>query len=224
MKKILAALFVLTYLCGCTHVGTKVGDFITKVNDSLTHVEKATIQGGAGGALGGFVVAKLSGRDSRETAIYTLTGAAIGGLAANWYAKRQLERSEELQKKESDLDSQIEYAKLANADAEEYNKNLKIQIDKTKNHIKDIESQKKQKKITQLQLQKERNDLENTIKTAQENEIIMEAQVREIKQYRAKHKNRSEQELAEMDKEIATLEKKLVVAKARTNELAALKI
>jgi len=233
MKKLLIVAMILPSLCGCTEMvppswqETLNNLDPTRTSDSSgdsSHVGTATVEGGAAGGLAGFALAKLTGSDSKETVVYTLSGAAIGGLASNWYAKRQLEASKKLQEEEDDLDAQIEYAKYAVDDAQEYNKNLKIQIDQTRDHIKKVQLQMKEKEITQAKLEEENLKLEEIIKTAEENEMIMSAQVEEIKAYRAEQGNGSGQNLAEMDEKIAKLEQSLIVAKERTRELASMKI
>lgn len=230
MKKIIALALILGLLCGCTEVtktmqnmGIPTEDIPFNITDhfgDLSHVEMSTLEWGAGGALGGYAFAKLSKGDAKT---HVLAGAAIGALAGNWYAQRQLARSEELKKIEDNLDAQIQYAQKANEDAETYIKELRAEIKNTQAKIKEAQHKKEKNLIKQSQLEEEQESLNQVIRTAQENEIIMEAQVKEIRAYRAKQANASAEYQSQMDKEIEQLELKLETAKEITRELASLK-
>jgi uncharacterized protein YcfJ len=220
MKRIVAVSMIVAMLFGCAEFQQATKAIEAKLGVDLTTEQKATLEGGAAGALLGAVAGRIIGDDAEATIACTAAGAVIGGLAANWYIRRVEARSEGLKGKENNLDARIQYARKVNSDVTQYNTNLKKQLEKTKIKIKDLRMKRDSKKITQSALEKERQVLSKQVAIAEDNKTLLTAQLDELKKFRDGHNAQSGQ----LDEQIATLEKRLEEVKRNTYELASLNL
>ena len=222
MKKIIIVMLFVPILCGFS-LGD-IGDIVkgaaekigidTSLYDNLPAEYRASIEGAMAGAGIGALIGKVKGYDNKKTMRYALYGSAIGGLATGAYTKAQVERSKELEKESADLDKQITIAQEAVNDAKNYNKNLEIEIEKTRQEREKAKSDYQNKKITEEQLRQKNEKAKELTETAKANCIIMEAQAREIKLYRDKHENENSRKISEMNKKIEELEHERDIAEA----------
>ena len=223
MKRIVAMLLIAFLLIGCAEIQTTIEkakiiyiDYTSAIG--LTDVQRATLEGGVTLGVLGAIAGSLIGKDSKSALIGAGTGLVIGSLGANWYAKKVAARTKELKKQDKDLDTRIQYARNVNSDAESYITNLKKQLEESKKKIEDMRIKQKHNQITEKELKEERTILASKIKVAKDNEVLLKAQLDELKKYRQDQHIESEQ----LNKEIASLEKELAEVEELTLKLASI--
>ena len=179
-----------------------------------TKGQQARTEGTAGGAAIGAGVGALAGAligGKKGAAIGAGAGALIGGAAGYSYADRIAKRHKELEGKENDLDAHIEYARGVNQDTEECNQRLE-------NEIGALVAKVNQQQITQQELEKERQALNQKVQVANDQLALAEKELHELKRFQSQQPQTSD----ELDTEIADLEQNLAQLRKNTSELASL--
>jgi hypothetical protein len=231
MKKVIAVLLVAFLLAGCAEFNESIKPLLPKpiadaftefaeLYTGLTNEQKATLEGGATLGAIGAVAGQLIGKDTESTVAGAAAGLVIGSLAANWYAKRTQARIDDLEKQGDDLDARIEYARGVNSDAEEYIDNLKKQLEETKSKVEELRNKHERNEITEKELETERVKIANQVKLAQDNKLLLKAQLDELKKYRKTKLEDNDIRTKQLDEEIAKLETDLKVVEEHTIKLA----
>lgn len=177
----------------------------------------ASMQCGAGGALGAYALCKLAGgKDSDCLKLGTVVG--VGGAAICYnYASNLEKRRKELAGHENDLDRRIRYVRGLNQDSEQLNEDLGKRVAATTRSTDELVSRIQQKKITQEQLEKERRLRGEEVQAADAQVARGTEALAEVKAYRAKQKPVS----PDLDAAIAKQEQLLASAKQQVELLSA---
>ena len=177
----------------------------------------ASVQCGAGGALGAYALCKLAGgKDSDCLKLSTVVG--VGGAAICYnYASNLEKRRKELVGHENDLDRRIQYVRGLNQDSEQLNADLSKRVAATTRSTDELVARIQQKKITQEQLDKERRARTDEVQAAGAQVARGTEALAEVKTYRAKQKPAS----PDLDAAIARQEQLLASAKQQVELLSA---
>lgn len=205
MKRIIALAVVVLFVTGCA------------TQDQQAKTE-GTAVGALGGALLGAAIGGLATGSARGAAIGAGVGALTGGVAGFVYANNIVKRREELAGKENDLDAQIKFARGVNEDTQKYNRKLASDVTTFKSDIDRLVAQNKKEQVQNEELLAKKQQLNEKVKTVQNDLASAEEQLQELKSFRSRQTNPSK----ELDMEIKKLEGSLAQLKSNTSSLAAL--
>lgn len=182
-----------------------------------TTSQTASLQCGAGGAVGGYLLCKaLGGSDAQCLGAGAVIGAGGAALCYN-YASNLERRRAELAGHENDLNARIRYVRGMNEDTEKLNAELGERVAATTRSTDELVAQIQQRRITQQQLAKERQARDDEVKAARAQVTKGEGALQEVKAYRAQRGGTASPEL---DQAIARQEKLLVDAQRQVQLLS----
>ena len=204
MKKLIVLSILIIFISGCATKG-----------------QQTRTEGTAGGAGIGAVIGGLLGYalgDEKGALAGAALGAALGGAVGYTYADNIANRHAELAGHENDLDARIAFAEGVNQDTQEFNQLLERDIATLAPEIDALSAQARQEKITQKELDKKRQSMEEKV---EETEIALAAAEDELKDLK-KFQDRTPDQSDKLDSEIAKLERNLKQLKKNTDTIASL--
>ncbi|MCP4340876.1 MAG: hypothetical protein GY799_18800 [Desulfobulbaceae bacterium] len=204
MKKLIVLSILFLFISGCA------------TKDQQTRTEGTA--GGAGiGAIIGGLIGYVVGDEEGALAGAAL-GAALGGAVGYTYADNIANRHAELAGHENDLDARITFAEGINQDTQELNQLLEREIATLTPEIDTINTQARQEKITQKELDEKRKSMEQKVEETETALAAAENELKELKKFQGRTPDQSD----ELDSEIGKLEKNLKQLKRNTDTIASL--
>lgn len=205
MKNLHMVFFAILFVSGCA---------TTANNQAMT--EGCGGGAAAGALLGAAIGALVDG--GRGAAIGAGVGALAGGAGGCAYANYVLKRHEQLAGKENDLNAQIQFAMDVANDTEAYNGQLIQAINETNKKLDQINSETKNERIIQQQLEAQKLALNEKLSNSQAIERQLSSSLVELNQFRDKQPKGS----ADLDTQISRLESQLSQLRSNTKSLASL--
>jgi hypothetical protein len=214
MKKLIAPLLLSTVIvAGCA-----------TTSGSLSRPTTAGLECGGGAAAAALLACKLAGGSNAVCAAATGGALVLGGGACYAFASHYEKRREELAGKENDLDARLKYVKGLNEDSEKLNKQLNTRLAEVSTRTDEISTEIEQGTITRQQLAKEREKLQKEEQAARDQVGLQKAALDDMKRFRAQLPGEASEDqarVAELDAEIAKLERLLREAQGATTAFAA---
>ncbi len=204
MKKFIVLSILLIFISGCA------------TKSQQTRTEGAAAGAGIGALAGGLI--GLAFGNKKGAAIGAGVGAILGVAAGYTYADNIANRHAELAGRENDLDARITFAEGINQDTQELNQLLERDIATLTPEINIINTQARQEKITQKELNEKRKSMKLKV---EQTETALAAAENELKSLK-KFQDRTPEQSDELDSEIAKLESNLEQLKRNTDTIASL--
>lgn len=163
--------------------GTNFGKAVLSLNTALTGTQNQNISASLMG-MGAQYLAEKKGASQDVQALSKLTGEMLGNYFQDAYAAKLKQQYEANAQKQRTVQEQLDQAKKVNDAAEQYNKELKVEVEKLKNQktktSADIDNAKKTKvnseaiadiydsEVKRLEAEKEKAVNENLTKQAED--------------------------------------------------------
>lgn len=182
-----------------------------------TQQQTSSLECGVGAAVvvGGLCKA-LGGSDQNCTAMAAL-GGGIGGAACYSYAGRLEKRRQQLAGREQDLDARLAYVRGLNEDGQQLNTELQARVDAASKRFASLTTQTGRLKVSTDQLAKERKQLDDEIKAANQQVALQGNALTEAKAFQAKRTS------PDLDSEIAKQERLLADARRHVAAMASMR-
>jgi len=169
------------------------------VSGCATPQQNSALECGAGGAVGGYLACKLMGNSDEHCAKIAAGVGAIGAAACYTYASNLEKRRKELEGKENDLDSRLQYVRGVNKDSQDLNDQLRKQVDATVTQTNQTIEDYNNQQLSAEELDAQRRNLDAEIGKANQQLAASKTALDDMEQFQARQTQRS----AELDAEIA---------------------
>lgn len=179
----------------------------------LSPAQRSGVQAGSVASIGtGFICNLLGGR-TQQCVVWAATIGAAAALAGFKYAERLDAQRQALAGRENELDAQIAYAREVNRTTQELNGKRQALIDRADGELR-------QARAREAQLAELRQTLDDQLALARSDTARGERALAEIGQLRTRPQARDS---AELDAQIAQLERALAQARSQTAALASMR-
>jgi hypothetical protein len=182
-----------------------------------TAPQNASLQCGAGGAVGAYAVCKMFGGKDSDCAKWAVVGGGVGAVACYTYATNLDKRRKELAGHENDLDRRIQYVRGLNEDTQELNADLTKRVADSRKRTDQLVAQIRQNQVPQQQVAKERAERDEQVKAAEAQVDVGNRALAEVKTFRSQRSGNS----APLDAAITRQEQLLAQAQQQVEQLAA---
>jgi hypothetical protein len=177
--------------------------------------QRATAEGAGLGGVLGFGLCKLAGGRDGTCVAVGVAAAAAGALIARDYARRVEQRRAALRGHENDLDARLAWLRGLNQDSAKFNAELQARLDKRRGEVDDLKRRVAAGQGATPAVRQQREGLQQEVRALEQEVAAMEGRLREARRFRDGAAPRADaQRLAQMDAEIAALEKELVRSRA----------
>jgi len=203
---------------------TVVGMAAALLAAGCANQQQQGIAEGAGlGAVAGALLCALAKGDRDTCIAVAAAGAVTGGALAHNYAQSVQERRAMLRGQENDVDARLAYMRGVNEDSVRFNDQLKKQLATETETIDRMSRQAAAGRLPDREREAGRARLNKDVAALETQLAAMEAQSRDMKQFRAQAANSSDKAaLRQIDTEIAQLERTLAEARQNTTALASI--
>lgn len=193
------------------------------MNDSDTTRAQGAGVGAAGGAAAGGLLGQLIGKDSTSTLLGAAIGAVVGAGAGYIYGNHVASQKEKFASQEDWLDACIASATKTNQETRAYNKELTTEITSLKARSKALKKGYKKKTATRAQMLAQKEKVEKTLKTAQQQLDKAKYELKEQQSVVQQIKpGESPEQSRALDNRIADLKKAVNDLEKKTETLASL--
>lgn len=171
-----------------------------------TQEQTASLECGAGAALGGFVLCKLAGGSDKTCAAVGGGGALLGGAVCYSVSKNLAKHRAELAGHENELDARLRYLKETNDDAQRYNAAMRNDLVRITRHTDTVVQRIQSNSIDEKALEKERASLDQKLKNARDSEAAQQDSVDYMQRLQASHRLQNQQLAQQLQLQLTLLD------------------